>query len=328
MTAVPSEVLPQDGLAYSIATAWGAVELARRFVADGQAPDTIFKDDKSPVTALDRILDDYTHTRYEFSKAVIQSEERTHRDVAPGTLNLHLDPIDGTLGFDQAYNIYLEARRRALTSREAMAPFVSTAMFSLGALTSPVIHGGYPESKFAVIAAPFLPTGPRVYTADASTKEVHVQTSTDAHTGPVIELSPNTMSNDEVIQRTQYAIGAAAVTMSKRTAIKYGTQIARAGFTVVPNEGAVANGLSVFDPTLPKELGLDLPPHTPIVGSVSGGAHTWDVAGVQVVADCLGGTVTDLRGKPRTYHPEERGAIIGANPAIHKLMKQAILGRP
>jgi fructose-1,6-bisphosphatase/inositol monophosphatase family enzyme len=62
----------------------------------------------------------------------------------------------------------------------------------------------------------------------------------------------------------------------------------------------------------------------PIVGFVSTGAWTHDYAASSAIIKAAGGMTTAIDGEQLRYHPNARGCVMAATPAVHSLLLEVM----
>lgn len=304
----------RNTLQYAIETAEEVNALALAFVAD---PDRVTsgaqsKPDGTPITELDSLIHALLQRRYPDQDVVLQSEEGEVTDTPAGTPNAHADPQDGTENFRKAYETWVASGK--------IGPFVCGSMFSLGVIRSLGPHRSEkPEVEHGVLAASFLPGGPRIYAAGKNTNPTWRDSRGTTHM-----LNPPDMTAEQARAMAQNEPGKMVVVLSANSAKRYGAPLMRAGFGVEEYDAAVTSGLAVFDNTHFETLKPGVLNGRMIVSTIMHGGKNWDLAGLQAMADGLDKVkITNLHGTHRTYRRGEEGSIVALS-AAHGLILEAI----
>lgn len=254
------------------------------------------------VTSADLAVDRVIGAAYEYSEEVVVASEERRRNLGNAALHIHTDPIDGTRNFAESYEAWLQTSRSGLHGWPT-----SGAMVSLGA-----VPAGETEPLWGVLGGPFLPQGPRLYSAVEGGGARYYNLEPDK----LYPVRSHTITTPEVNQSYDQAL-----ITSPPVAESFGRVVERkTGLQVIEYELiTVTNVLSVLQPGFLNRLAPPhvLPPKTQIVAAITLGRN-WDVAGVFAIAREAGAQVSGLDGNPRLYTEEDkgRGGIVALTPTI------------
>ncbi|HEU4913969.1 MAG TPA: hypothetical protein VFT16_00990 [Candidatus Saccharimonadales bacterium] len=260
----------------------------------------------SPVTRHDQETEERIGAAYAGTSVRIKGEEGVNRwpaDKAP-TLELHVDPIDGTELFIE-YVEQLIGWQQLPEDNRPPRPTCGS-MISAGA-----IRPGSNTPEWAAIAAPFASTDGTIrWNVGPGVPATRIEPDGSRRPLPLAgELStPET--------------GGVILVASNSAERIFGGPLQDAGYRVIKLKSAVAAALCAMDPGLferlrPGELDGD-----PIVGVAMRTAKNWDVAGVVAVANDREHFVSTTDGNPRTFEDGANSAII----AIRASIGRAVVG--
>ncbi|HSX16165.1 MAG TPA: hypothetical protein VLF40_05210 [Candidatus Saccharimonadales bacterium] len=262
----------------------------------------------SPVTRQDQETEERIGAAYVGTSVRIKGEEGvTGWPVDKvSTLDIHVDPIDGTELFVEYVQQLFEWAQLPKADRPPRPTCGS--MVSAG--------GVRPDSntpEWAAIVAPFVePDGIVRWNVGPGVPAVRIEPDGSQHNLP----SAHELSSPET--------GGVILVASDSAERLFGGPLQDAGYRVLKLKSAVAAALCAMDPGLferlrPGELGGD-----PIVGVAMRTAKNWDVAGVIAIANNLGHFVSATDGSPRTFEDGANSAIIAVRESIGRAVVSAI----
>lgn len=262
----------------------------------------------SPVTQYDQETERRVGRAFAGTPVHVKGEEGVNGWPADkdSTLDLHVDPIDGTELFVQYLRELIAWEQLPKANRPPRPTCAS--MVSTGA-----VRPGSNKPEWAAIAAPFMDAAGVVrWNVGPGVPAVRIEPDGSRH-----NLPP---ARDLSAPDTGGVILVASGTAEKLLR----APLQDTGHRVLKIKSAVAAALCAMDPGLfdrlrPGELKGD-----PIVGVALSNAKNWDVAGVIALANHLGHFVSDTHGNPRTFEDGASGAIIAVRRSIGRGVIRAI----
>jgi hypothetical protein len=262
----------------------------------------------SPVTLYDQEAERRIGAAYAGTAVRIRGEEGVNgwpKDRV-ATLDLHVDPIDGTELFVEYVQRLIEWEQLPKADRPPRP--ICGAMVSAGA-----VRPGNNTPEWAAIGAPFMSAeGVVRWNVGPGVPAVRIEPDGSVHELPVAGelLAPK--------------IGGVVLVASGSSERAFGVALQGAGYRVIKLKSAVAAALCTMDPGLferlrPGELNGD-----PIVGVAMRTAKNWDVAGVITLANDRGHFVSATDGTPRTFEDGANSAIITVRESIGRTVLGAI----
>lgn len=263
---------------------------------------------KSPVTEYDKATERFIGMAYAGTSVRVRGEEgMTHwpQDAIP-TLNLEVDPIDGTEEFVKFYGAALKWHKLPVESEE---PFpTGFSMVSAGAV--PI---GQETPSWGVAAAPFIAEdGVVLWSAGPNSPAQRAEPNGTRQQLPQAHALAEPKERDIVL------------VSSNSSEARFKRPIQAAGYRVVKCKSAVAAALSTMDPTLFDRIMPGIRRDSEVVGAVMRTAENWDVAATMAIAQKLGHVVCATDGSPRRIVEGATSAIFARRETLQRKLVDVI----
>lgn len=237
--------------------------------------------------------------------------EFSHPEIihAPGTPDDVIIAAERVFEVAQGHADWQAHREPGVELDSYTSPIEGTESPECRMISLSAVKPGESSPEFAVIGAPFLPDGPRIYSVVKDCAVVRQE--------PYGRIASLQLPPAEQEQRRM-------VILSRDGAAVFGAAIHRAGFDILAYNAEIASGLSVFDPTVIEDLLPGVLRDRVIAGTILTDGKNENIAGLKAIAEALGAQLTDLEGNARHLAPGETGAIVARDKAEHAALVGAV----